>query len=313
VGWTFPGEETAGIETAFVDRGGKTYLRVESVAEDGSPRDFYVTSAQLVGPDFTGVNVPLPQVAPGVYEAALGELPSGAYAVRITQTRSGTSPLGRTTGLVAPTAAEYRLLGANEPLLAAIRNATGGEEVDLALDVWLHDLATTSQYTELWPLLLVLALLLWPLDIALRRVSLGRRELADGRRWISDTVRGRRVAARPAVVADLMTARERAGSSAARSAILRAEAGTADATPPVVRPSSTGPVGSSPAAPSAPRAAPAAPSTPPAAPAMPSAPPASSAAAAPPAAPPPAAPASVDATQSDTLSRLREAKRRARG
>ena len=56
----------------------------------------------------------------------------GAYAVRITQTRPGTSPLGRTVGLVAPTAAEYRLLGANEPFLASLRSATGGGVVATA-------------------------------------------------------------------------------------------------------------------------------------------------------------------------------------
>ena len=123
-------------------------------------------------------------------------LASGAYAVRVTQQRAGEAPLARTLGLVAPTAAEYRLLGANEALLAAIRAATGGREVDAPADAWIHDLQTTSQLTELWPWLLVLALLLWPLDIALRRVSLGRRELADGRRWIGDRVHGRRVAAR---------------------------------------------------------------------------------------------------------------------
>ena len=51
VGWTFPGEESGGIEASFVDRGGRTFLRVESVAEDGSPRDFYATHVALVGPD----------------------------------------------------------------------------------------------------------------------------------------------------------------------------------------------------------------------------------------------------------------------
>ena len=98
---------------------------------------------------------------------------------------------------MAPTAAEYRLLGANEPL--ARRDP--GRDGRLARSrrrpaAWVHDLRTTSRFTDLWPWLLVLALLLWPLDIALRRVSLGRRELADGRRWVSDRVRGRRVAAR---------------------------------------------------------------------------------------------------------------------
>ena len=136
-------------------------------------------------------------MAPGVYEAPVANLQSGAYAVRVTQTKPGEAALGRTLGLVAPTAAEYRLLGANEPLLAAIRAATGGQVVDDSRRrSGSTTCARTSRFTDLWPWLLVLALLLWPLDIALRRVSLGRRELADGRRWVTDRVRGRRVAAR---------------------------------------------------------------------------------------------------------------------
>jgi hypothetical protein len=115
----------------------------------------------LIAPDLEGATVNLSQVAPGVYEAPVENLQSGAYAVRVTQTRPGEQPLGRTLGLVAPTAAEYRLLGANEPLLAAIRGATGGRAVEAPADAWVHDLQTTSRFTELWPWLLVLALLLW--------------------------------------------------------------------------------------------------------------------------------------------------------
>ena len=115
--WTFPGEETGGIEAVFDTKGGKTTLHVESVETDGSPRDFYDTTAVVVGPDFQPSDVSLVQIAPGVYEAPLGEIDPGAYAIRVTQTRPGSSPLGRTVGLVAPTAAEYRQLGANEAFL----------------------------------------------------------------------------------------------------------------------------------------------------------------------------------------------------
>ena len=223
VGWTFPGEESGGIEASFVDRGGRTYLRVESVAEDGSPRDFYATHVALVGPDLEPAAVDLSQVAPGVYESPVASLESGAYAVRVTQTKPGSPALGRTLGLVAPTAAEYRLLGANQPLLGAIRAATGGTVAKLPADAWVHDLSTTSHHADLWPLLLVLALLLWPLDIALRRVSVGRRELAGARRWVSTVGRNRRVATRTATSESMLAATGR--SSAARSAILREAAG----------------------------------------------------------------------------------------
>ena len=50
VSWTFPGEETDGIEASFETVGGQTTLHVESVEADGSPRDFYATSAVVVGP-----------------------------------------------------------------------------------------------------------------------------------------------------------------------------------------------------------------------------------------------------------------------
>ena len=94
VSWTFPGEETGGIEATFESDGSQTGLHVESVESDGSPRDFYSTTAVVVGPDLEPRTVDLVQVAPGVYEAPLGEIDPGAYAVRVTQTRPGSSPLG---------------------------------------------------------------------------------------------------------------------------------------------------------------------------------------------------------------------------
>jgi Ca-activated chloride channel family protein len=291
VGWTFPGEESGGIEAAFVDRGGRTYLRVESVNADGSARDFYATRVALVGPDLEPASVDLSQVAPGVYEAPIASLESGAYAVRVTQTKPGAAALGRTLGLVAPTAAEYRLLGANEPLLAAIRSATGGSEAATPDAVWVHDLQTTSRYTDTWPWLLVLALLLWPLDIALRRVSVGRRELADARRSIMDRVRGRRVAPRSVTSESMLAARGRAGSASARTAILREAGPRSTADPPPAAEPPTPPGGAADSEPGGPAAG-----APPPAPA--STPPA----------PLPSAPASAD----DTLTRLREAKRRSR-
>jgi hypothetical protein len=291
VGWTFPGEETGGIEATFQQDGNATTLHVESVEEDGSPRNFYSTTAMVVGPDLEPVAVNLDQVAPGVYESELGEIESGAYAVRVTQTRPGDAALGRTIGLVAPVANEYRLLGANEALLATLRAATGGRAIASAAEPWTHDLETTASFTELWPWLLILALLLWPLDIALRRVSLGRRELADARRWVGRTWRGwRGPSVRTAGDTAILAARERAGGAAARAALLGRQSSASAAPPPAAAQGAP-----TPASPSV-APAPVAPTTP-----------ASSL-------PPAPEPASAAAEEElDTISRLRDAKRRARG
>jgi Ca-activated chloride channel family protein len=250
----------------------------------------------------------LAQVAPGVYEAPLGEIDPGAYVIRVSQTRAGSTPLGRTLGLVAPTPAEYRVLGTNESFLATLRSATAGRAIVTAAEPWAHDLRTNSSSTDLWPTLLILALLLWPLDIALRRVSVGRRELGDARRWLSGGWR-RSVAPRTMEVAGMLAARDRAAGTAARAALLRGDdtgkggAGALRTTAGQVRPTTAGPVPTT----AGPAPAPARTGTAERS-ASADSPSAQSEPSAPIAAPPPPAPPD----DGDTLSRLRDAKRRAR-
>jgi uncharacterized membrane protein len=284
VAWTLPGEEAGGIEARFVPGPGGTTLRVESVGPDGSPRDFYATSVVMVDPALDQRRFDLAQVAPGVYEAPIGELTPGAYALRVTQTLAGAGAVGRTLGLVAPTPAEYRLLGTNEPLLAALRDATGGRPIRAAEDVWLHDLGTTAGETPLWPALLILAMLLWPLDVFLRRVQVTRRDLGSAGAWVREIpARRGRVAARPAPVEGMLAARDRAGGETARAAIRREAAAPAEPTA-AGESSDRGAAGSAAAAPSA---------------------------AKPVAAPDPAASTASANEPADTLARLRDAKRRA--
>jgi uncharacterized membrane protein/Mg-chelatase subunit ChlD len=323
VSWTFPGEETGGIEATFITEGNQTKLRVESVAEDGSPRDFYSTAVAVTTPDLTSKALGLSQVAPGVYEAPLGEIDPGAYVIRVSQTRAGSTPLGRTLGLVAPTPAEYRILGTNDSFLATLRSATAGRAIVTAAEPWTHDLRTNSSSTDLWPTLLILALLLWPLDIALRRVSVGRRELGDARRWLSGGWR-HTTAPRTVEVAGMLAARDRAAGTSARAALLRGDVaadpsstgasgpagstgsagstGTAGVTTKGAARATTTTTGPAPGSTSGRAAVPAAkvgPSTDVSPPG--------------PSAPRPAAPASPTAADDgDTLSRLRDAKRRAR-
>ncbi len=102
VAWTFPGEESGGIEARFVTAPGGTTLRVESVGPDGSPRDFYATSVVMVDPVLDQRTVNLAQVAPGVYEAPIGELTPGAYALRVTQTLAGAVRRGADAGPGGP-------------------------------------------------------------------------------------------------------------------------------------------------------------------------------------------------------------------
>ena len=184
VSWTFPGEESGGLEAEFVTEGDRTRLQLRSVESDGTPRNFFDTQVNITDPNFElDEGVRLDQIAPGVYETDLGQLTPGAYALRFVQTKPGETPLARTVMLIAPTPAEYRLLGTNERLLAALRGATGGEALDDGAQAWEHDLGTTTAATDLLPWLLLLALLLWPLDVAVRRLSVSRSDFALAGAW----------------------------------------------------------------------------------------------------------------------------------
>jgi uncharacterized membrane protein len=283
VGWTFPGDESDGLEAELVTDGDRTRLRLNSVESDGTPRNFYETLAGVTDPAFQSHDVRLDQTAPGVYETELGTLTPGAYAVRFLQTKAGGAPLARTFVLIAPTPAEYRLLGTNEPLLAALRNATGGRPLEAGAEAWRHDLGTTTASLDLWPWLLLLALLLWPLDVAVRRVSVTRGDLGLARAWVGARWQAWRGAARrPEPVGEMLAAKSRAGGRQSRAALLRSQAEPAAPSKPAAP---------SPASESAPLADPAP---------------------APLRTQPPTEPA-PEQPASDTMSRLREAKRRARG
>ncbi|MEP7379411.1 MAG: VWA domain-containing protein [Chloroflexota bacterium] len=246
VSWTFPGEESGGMEAEFVQNGDQTVLRLHSVESDGTPRNFYDSAVNITDPDLTlREGVKLTQVAPGVYETDLGTLTPGAYAMRFVQTKPGDTPLARTVMLVAPTPAEYRLLGTNERLLAALRSSTNGRELAIGKDAWTHDLGTTTASTDMVPWLLLLALLLWPLDVGIRRVSVSRGDVGLARAWTAARWHAwRGPARRTQQVGEMLATKERAGGAASRAALLRstdqAPAETAEPThPPPAKPAPT--------------------------------------------------------------------------
>ena len=96
VRWTFPGDESGGMEAEFVTDGDQTKLRLHSVETDGTPRNFYDTTVNITDPAFdTTQDIRLDQVAPGVYETNLGTLTPGAYALRLHAEQTGSSPRRR--------------------------------------------------------------------------------------------------------------------------------------------------------------------------------------------------------------------------
>ena len=89
---------------------------------------------------------------------------------------NGAPVRSETAGFVVTPDPELRTIGPNRPLLEQLAASTGGRELSEPSEAFRRDptwLAT--RWTPFWPWLLGLALLLLPLDVAARRLSLFRR------------------------------------------------------------------------------------------------------------------------------------------
>jgi len=197
VAWTLPPRDAEGIEVSFspADRG-ELNVEVTSFDDEGGPRNFYRSVLRLVSPDLEPTQTVLQQVGPGRYAGTVRAEDPGAYLVRVAQTfedESGTDAASRTLGIVSPAAEEYRRLGVDADALASYAAAGGGRELPLSAEepgseVWRHDIDASAFPTPIWPWLLVLAILLVPLDVGVRRVALARTDLRRARAWAARRV-----------------------------------------------------------------------------------------------------------------------------
>jgi Mg-chelatase subunit ChlD len=178
VGYTLPAPDlSATLQVdAQAESDGSTTLIVDSLTATGQPVDLARTEGVLVTPGGQEVSITLSQVAPGRYERQLKLSDTGAYQFSVTQIRSGEGEVGATTGFVQPYPAEYTLTpsGAGNTLLEQIATITGGRTFSLGqlnrvAAVAAEEETEADEPVELWPWLLLAAVILWPLEIAWRR------------------------------------------------------------------------------------------------------------------------------------------------
>lgn len=148
-----------------------------------------LAAAKVTQPDGSQADVPLLEVAQGRYEASVPLIALGPYDVAVSMRAAADKPVlasGRATA-VHPYPDEYRLPDHSQTVDALVV-ATGGKLGSAPAD-WLDNHGQTHKdWTWLWPQLVWWALGLFLLDVALRRVRLGRAQavtwhgLAAGRK-----------------------------------------------------------------------------------------------------------------------------------
>ncbi|MFV9504076.1 MAG: VWA domain-containing protein [Oscillochloridaceae bacterium umkhey_bin13] len=161
--------------------GGETTIRLNT----GSVQDPLEVTATLIGTDGSRREVPLPQVGPSNYQGRLDSPTPGTYLVQISGRIGERVILQETAGMVVPYSSEYRGAQANPALLTELAVLTGGNELATPAEAFAPVGAWVTRAQEIGLPLVVLALLLLPVDIALRRLLLRREDLGALGTWMA--------------------------------------------------------------------------------------------------------------------------------
>ena len=165
----------------------KATVTLDAIDPSGKFLNQALTEATIIDPQLGQRKLELKQTAPGRYIAEFDTPLSGAYHLNLTQkTVGGTLLHQQTRGLIVGYPDELRLRPTNTELLQSLATATGGRFDPRPEDLFVTSGASQTQNggapvdsnsrtvqrtTPLWPYLVTAALLLFVLDVALRRID----------------------------------------------------------------------------------------------------------------------------------------------
>ncbi|MBS1251213.1 MAG: hypothetical protein MAG451_00244 [Anaerolineales bacterium] len=218
VSWTLPAPQSQTLASDIRLDGSDAVITVEAFDASGRPRNFAETTAQIIAPDLSTTQVELRQTAAGRYAGRLSVSQLGAHLVQIKQSEDGAPVDSQTTGFVVPYSPEYNTLAVDTALLNELATATGGRAGIDPAEAFAPTLEVVEQSQPIWAWLLLLAALLFPLDVAVRRVIVTRRDISEVWASVVSRLRGQRTeeAAEP-LLGELFEAKQRVGERRRRT------------------------------------------------------------------------------------------------
>ncbi|MDB5081931.1 MAG: putative von Willebrand factor type [Chloroflexi bacterium] len=187
VRWTVAENEAGGLQVQTKTVGNRIYVTADAISPSSQYLNGLEVKAKVVASSLNSQeDVTLTQTAPGHYEGYFTPKNTGSFIVNVqgkstvNQENNSNINLTQTVGAVASYSPEYKQLGSNEALLKDIAALTGGRVLTSPAQAFRDDLRSTTHHQELWPWLMLLAILLFPLDIAARRIRLSPRDLWKG-------------------------------------------------------------------------------------------------------------------------------------
>jgi len=182
--WALRRIENADFTTEVTVDKGEGQLSVEAVDVNGEYRNFLNLQTVVVSPNGERITVRLEQTGPGHYEARFPTKEVGSYSMNLVELKDG-KPVGfQSIGASVNYSPEFNAAEPNLNLLSRVAEAGGGKVLDgnlpesVANNPFLHDRHLTFRPHDWWELLLKIAIVLFVLDVGIRRIHLEREQLA---------------------------------------------------------------------------------------------------------------------------------------
>lgn len=199
VSWTFPRPGTEQLDLAVTVSG--TQATLTAITGNDLRVPSVQVKAKLLTSTGEAIETELRPNGANRYQATMTVPDEGVYLAQVTTYASdsngsydtNTPIASRTTGLVVPYSAEYAYPSSDAgTLLSDLTAATGGLILNDPGQAFVHNLAVGRQTWMAWPGLLLVAALLFPFDVALRRLRLGQREWQQVQKWFRKRLPGLR-------------------------------------------------------------------------------------------------------------------------
>jgi hypothetical protein len=192
--WVAPQSGSSGLEPTYSftpasdPSSEDVSVQINSVDDNGHPRIGLDTAVLITDTASVSTAVDIAEGSPGVYDGAAKGLPPGVYQVGIQQRDHTTGDLiaRDTSGFVVPYPSEYNIVDnvsqVSNANLNDLAQLGGGQVLSISEPgaAFTHDIASQPLRISLWPWLLLASILLFPFDVATRRLTINWRDLMRG-------------------------------------------------------------------------------------------------------------------------------------
>lgn len=189
VSWSINEGANNNLETRIIMENEQARIVVDARDNEGQFLDGLLLETTLLSPDENSRRIPLQQTAPGRYEATFNPQTEGAYFLTINGSailEEQEIALTDINGWVMSYSPEYITREQDDALLAQIAEITDGTNLsENPTDTFLHNLGERQATTPIWETLVIIAVLLLPFDIAVRRLIITRSDISRLRAYLS--------------------------------------------------------------------------------------------------------------------------------